>query len=205
VSAAFMGDDGEGGVCPAGFAIEALNRTSGIRVIAGAAVSPGQSVLVRGTTATDQGERVIEASSVTPAGSGQAAKPFHIANKSAGGGASGAQAAVVDNAATVPPRVSVGTNNVGLLMKISGRVTKVTNTGDYSGFFYLDDGSSLRDGAGWIGIKCRPPSNPPVPSNLPQQGDYVVVNGVMGVRQVSGHNARYFWTVTLQVLSGAGR
>jgi hypothetical protein len=101
----------------------------------------------------------------------------------------------------MPPRVSFGTNNVGLLMKISGRATKVTSAGDYSGFFYVDDGSSLRDGAGWIGIKCRPPSSPAAPSNMPQQGDHVVVSGAMGVGQVSGRADRYFWTTGWQRVS----
>lgn len=197
VTAAFMGDDGNGGVCPVGFAIENSNRASGIRVISSTTVSPGQSVLIRGTTAPDNGERVIEASSVTQVATGQIVpKPVYVRGKSTAGGPSGAQVAVVDDALITPRRMSIGTSNVGILMTISGRVTQVTNTGGYSGSFYVDDGSCLRDGSGHTGILCRPPSTPPAPSILPALGSYVVVTGVMGVRQVNGIEARHLWTTT---------
>lgn len=101
------------------FYVENPNRTSGICVVwSGAAPSPGM-VDVYGELATNSaGERYIDASSFTIAGSGSV-KPLGLTNRRLGGGnwcydsETGAGAVTGGN----------GLNNIGLLVKTWGRVT----------------------------------------------------------------------------------
>lgn len=82
-----------------------------------------------------------------------------------------------------------GLSNIGLFTKIFGKVTKVENTYGYAGYFYVDDGSGLKDNSGFVGIKCRPPSFSNA-GDLPTEGQTVEVTGVIGI----ANGARYFWT-----------
>ncbi|MCE5198903.1 MAG: hypothetical protein ABFD54_14675 [Armatimonadota bacterium] len=205
VTARFMGDTGS----IIGFSIEHPERTSGVRVISTASVLRGYKVSVQGRAVTLDGERVIDTSgpdsSVTIISKGNtAASPLYLNNKAVCGGAFGAQPAVVDNA---PDTLSTGLNTVGLYAKIFGRVTYVANTGNYSGYFYLDDGSGLWDGsvdasgAPISGVRCRPAQAfNGLPGPMPQENTYVTALGVVGVQKVNGHNARYFWTVSWKAL-----
>jgi hypothetical protein len=104
----------------------------------------------------------------------------------------------VDDAAT--DKMSVGLNNVGLLMTVWGNVTAVNDLGTYDSYFYVDDGSGLRDGttdpytdAPNIGIRCRPAQEFGA-ATVPEQGIYVTVTGVMGVHQIDDKNTRLLWT-----------
>ena len=187
-----------------GFAIEEPDRSSGIRVISGSSILPGDNVNIEGTAVTMDGERVIAASSVTVNSSGnETPAPFAIDNKDTGGDAYGAQAAVVDNATSDPIKMSKGVNNIGLLMTIRGKV------GTYycgDSYFYVDDGygihnedydfeTGLKDGSGRIGIRCRPAyTGNGIFGARPAAGKYVEVTGVMGETKINGRNARYFWT-----------
>ena len=99
------------------------------------------------------------------------------------------------------PAMSTGLNNIGLYVTVFGKVTRAEwDLNDYwNSYFYVDDGSGLKDGTGNIGIRCRPAwvivQFPPVPS---QDSRYVGVTGVMGIQQINGVNCRVLrtWSFT---------
>ncbi len=64
-----------------------------------------------------------------------------------------------------------GLNNIGLLITTWGNVTYAG-----SGFFYVDDGSLINDGSGYVGVKVY--SAAPVVA-----GQFVSVTGISGCEQ----------------------
>ncbi|HUV05473.1 MAG TPA: metallophosphoesterase family protein, partial [Armatimonadota bacterium] len=210
VSANFYGDAGGGGFGRTGFAVEAGDRSNGIRVVSNAAVSPGYSMTVEGTAATVDGERVINATSVAVNSTGNSTPlPFVCQTLDTGGGTYGGQGAVVNDATQSPAMMCRGLNNVGILMRIQGEVRASVFDSTYgNSYFYVDDGygvhndvwnyeAGVKDGSGNIGVRCRPASTGSgSPGALPAVGDYVDVTGVIGVKQVYGCNARYIWTTS---------
>lgn len=192
VTAKFYDD---GGVVN-GFAVQDAARCSGIRVSASSNVKPGDIVDITGTAATANGERIVNATSVSIQSSiSPVPAPICMSIRNTGGGDFGNQAAVVDDACAIPARMSIGLNNIGMFVKVCGKVTAVNETGAYNGCFYVDDGSCLNDGSGNTGIMCRPPADGSGnASALPKVGDYVVVSGVLGVNQIITLNVRYLWT-----------
>lgn len=201
VTASFYGDS-LGKYVPVGFAIETPNRSGGIRVVSSQSVKPGDAVTISGSSALASGELVIQASQVSVTSSNNTIpKAVGISGlASGGGGIDGVQNPVVDDSAKGTP--GRGLDNVGMLVKLCGKVTASAYTGNYDGYFYIDDGSSIHDGSGNTGIKCRPASNMEYPLPLPNVGDYVVVTGVMGTNNSGGTNARYFWTKSVQTVIG---
>lgn len=132
------------------FYIEALNRSAGIRVATNESVYEGDMVIVAGTLATVEGERQINASDVGVMWSGSVLpEPLGMVRLSA------------------PP----GLDEKGLLARYWGRITAAPFG---SGYFYIDDGTGLNDGSGYIGIRVRGVA-PPDPI-----GKYVVVTGIAG-------------------------
>ncbi len=192
VSAVLYADGGS----RAGFAVEDSGRTTGIRVISTSAISAGSAVKVQGVVSTVNGEKVVDATSgyVNVISSGEPVPlPLGMQNRSIAGGAFGEQAAVVDDAGS--STMSLGCNDVGLLVKTSGRVTSVVSTSTFEGYFYIDDGTGLNDGSGNLGVRCRPSANANGSiAALPTTGSYVVVTGVSGVTQINNTNVRYIWT-----------
>jgi len=149
------------------FYIESEDRSSGIgayKYLHG--LTQGMKATISGNLTTSaQGERYVQATSVTQCGSGTV-DPIMMNNHDLGGGdwrynpATGAgQMGVKDG---------YGLNNVGLLVTLTGRVTYTGAT-----VFYIDDGSELHDNSGRTGIKVAA-------SNLalPAQGYYVKVTGI---------------------------
>jgi len=224
VSAAFITEAGGGLYKPLAFAIEEVDKTvgsttvygrfSGIRVISNKAdLLPGDKVDIKGSTTMVDGERVISADTVTEeATPGAAPDPFSMANIDTGGGDYGYQGAVVNDATASTPAMCRGMNNVGILMKLRGKVTARVGTGVFADYIYVDDAyglqneewdyeTGLKDGSSTgsdlnIGIRCRPPAGPEGgPIYLPEVGDYVEVTGVMGVRKVNNINTRYLWSM----------
>lgn len=149
------------------FYIESEDRAMGIRVDKlGHGVTPGTRVTVYGTPAVHQGERIIKAVVILPEGDGYVA-PVGMSNKEVGGG-DWAYDPVLKTGQMGITGAS-GLNNIGLLVTTWGRVT-------YSepGFFYIDDGSGIKDGSGHTGIKVYgrvPTAEDPV-------GKWVKVTGI---------------------------
>ena len=71
----------------------------------------------------------------------------------------------------------VGLNNIGLLVKIWG---KVTDGG--ADWFAVDDGSGVDDGYDPIGVEV----NVPVGVTPPKKGEYVSVTGVSSCVRIGG-------------------
>lgn len=118
--------------------VEKPDRSSGIRFDAVGPFKAGDAVNLRGTLRVDDssGECDIApwdgwpatiASSASPA-------PFWLSHKSLGGASLGLQPGTEDGC---------GTNNIGLWVRVSGRVTQIDPRGDY---FYIDDGAGVLDG-----------------------------------------------------------
>lgn len=130
--------------------IQAPDRSSGILLsFAGnppAGLAAGDVVDVFGTTGKVSGEVALMNPIVTKTGTTASPKPLWLNNLAMGGGAHAQQAAVV-NQYSFPRVMADGLNNIGLLVKVSGKVRAI-------GFdwFYLDDGSNLDDGTGNIGV-----------------------------------------------------
>ncbi|MCE5199023.1 MAG: hypothetical protein ABFD54_05075 [Armatimonadota bacterium] len=182
------------------FAAEKENRSAAIRVISNTPVNLGDRVAIAGNTALVDGEFVINASTVSGTPSGITINPVAMNNKSTGGGAYGNQDAVYDDADAGV--LSTGANTIGLYTTIYGKVTQaVDDFPKYSTtYFYVDDGSGLKDGSGYTGIKCYAPTDWGY-YWIPANNDYVKVTGVMGVRQINGKNIRFFWTYSWDYIS----
>lgn len=135
--------------------IEDEDRSAGIRVLPGNAetyVSIGDRVAVSGKVLIQNGEAVIVGADITAGGSGVPLNPLYITSRDIGGAAPGIQPA------TLPGR---GLSNVGLLVRISGRITEYSSDGT-GVFVRLDDGSGSMVGSQVTpGIKVRgfPPTS----------------------------------------------
>lgn len=161
--------------------IEDANRVNGICVATGATVSLGDEVQCQGSMTTVSGERVLTASSVARVQSALSVpKKLGVNNQALGGGQFGLQGAVLNKISA--GRFSTGRNNVGLLVRVWGKVTYVDPSG---AFFYMDDGSAVTDGSGQIGIRVAC-------TNLtaPTAGSNVTMTGVSGATQVGANTVR---------------
>lgn len=144
------------------------DRAGGLR-LAGTfpALAVGNRVDISGTMETRQvsltpSERQLRLQTITVTGSGPAPVPLHMRTSQVGGGA-------------FPPylpgvRDGQGVNSMGLLVRVSGRVTAVLGQ-----YFYLDDGEAVPDVPGRVGVMVRWPSGtPPV-----TVGQMVTASGVV--------------------------
>lgn len=161
------------------FYIQESDRSSGIRVIAGPAtdnpapqigVSPGDLVTVSGVLSTINGERTIgyltaegQPRGVTYAvtGSGPPPAPLFMRVSNLGGGGLGPTSGAADGA---------GANNVGLLVRVAGRVLATDTDPRGVRVLYVDDGS---------GPPCGPARGFKLydTAATAQVGDLIVVDG----------------------------
>ena len=163
------------------FYIEADDRSSGISVQKNAhGLKAGMRANITGTVETDgDQERYIAASTAIENGSGNLL-PIALSNRDLGGSdlhstvAGGGQRGVLGG---------VGLNNVGLLVRIRGRVTY----GGY-GYFYIDDGAGLLDGSGHQGVLVL--GYMPLCSEMDPVGWYVEVTGISSLSTVNGSVCR---------------
>lgn len=141
--------------------------SSAIRVLTTTSVSPGQRVDVTGQVQTrvlsgQPSERQIASATVTALSAGSELPPINMNTLEVGGEAVGA---------LLPGVIGgVGLNNMGLLVRVTGRVTtKISSS------FWLDDGGGVVDPLGQAGIlvKCPDIHAPVIP------GDIVSVTGVI--------------------------
>ena len=141
---------------------------------AAAALQPGQVAMVAGQVGTNLSERYIQAWDVQSASGPGVPDPLGIRNASLGG----SPLTVYEQQI---PGV-VGLNNVGLLVKVWGRVTEVS-----AGDFHIDDGSHVTDSAPTVGVRVAASDAGIVP---PGVGQYVAVTGISGVTEVGGEPIR---------------
>ena len=167
------------GVMTAGFGgffyVENADRLYGIRVVWSGPAPGSGKVDVTGVLRTNPaGERYMEASGVTPAGSGSVT-PLGVANRLLGGAdwhydpATGAGQCGVWGEKTM--------NNIGLLVRIWGKVTLAGR-----GWFYIDDGSGVSDGSGIRGVYVDAEGR-----SVPSVGAYTCVTGISSCDRYLGH------------------
>lgn len=167
-------------IYPASFAVQAEDRSSGIICMGTTTAQVGDRCTVTGETSTSNGSRVLinpEVTSITP---GEPPQPLALVGRSMGGGEAGLQGAVVDDAAA--GRFAKGLSNVGLLMRITGKVDYIDPT---QVFFYLDDGSQISDGSGQVGVRVDMVGLP-----LPSLGTDVTATGVCSTTTINNKTVR---------------
>lgn len=170
------------------FYIEADDRSSGICVQKNShGLKAGMRASITGTVETDgDQERYIAAATATENGSGNLF-PIALSNRDLGGSdlhsgvTGGGQRGVLGG---------VGLNNVGLLVRIRGRVTY----GGY-GYFYVDDGAGLLDGSGHRGVLVL--GNMPLCPEMDPVGWYVEVTGISSLSTVNGNVCRSVLRLTV--------
>ncbi len=155
---------GKNGSVPSGyFYIQSPDRSSGIRVQGATAKTVGDLVSVTGTVETlPTGERYIAADSVTDNGSTSSVIPLTMVTKNVGGGTV---------APVVGPDGGVGLNNVGLLVKVEGKVNSKSGN-----VFYVNDDTTGN------GVKVQGVAGMPALNN----GDFVAVTGVVSLESIGG-------------------
>ena len=101
-----------------------------------------------------------------------------LPGKSLGGSPYGKQGGILDDTRT--GKASKGTNNIGLLVRTTGKVVKRG-----SNYFYIDDGSRLFDGTN-NGIYVKTKSG----ITVPQLNRRVSVTGISACEEIPGGNRR---------------
>lgn len=153
------------------FYVEDPDRLAGLKILV-ASQPPALGMLASavGQLVVDNGERSLQATATTTAGVTSCPLPFSVTNRSLGGGDFFWHHNGEDCGQQSISGAS-GLNNIGLLVRAWG---KVTHAGE--SFFYIDDGSGVRDGSGYAGVK--------VYGSLPEhEGD--AVGKVVGVNGIS--------------------
>lgn len=121
------------------FWIQELDGSAGIRVASGTAISPRALLNLNGVLKTVDGERRLNPVQLVNALAGPVLKPVFVSNQALGGQPLGLHAPGVTG--------GVGTNNIGLLVKLWGTVTAIG-----TGYYYIDDGAGLLDGSQTAGV-----------------------------------------------------
>ena len=145
--------------------------SSGIRVVTNqSGYVPGDVVNVSGKMSTQYyngypSERIITDATITKVSSQPAPKPRAMSCRSVGGGPMGSMVPGVRN--------GVGVNNIGLLVRIAGKVTF-----KFGNYIYVDDGSRVENlyslDTPKIGVMVRCPGSPDF-----SEGDVVGVTGIV--------------------------
>jgi len=152
------------------FYVQQSDRSCGIKVVGNIAPQRGDIVEVTGMLRTAGCERYIQASSGRVLQPGVAPTPLGAPNRALGG----ARALMVPGVAE-----GIGLNNVGLLMRSWGTVSRVSGT-QPNVVFYIDDGSHTVSDLGRTGIKVYSPGP------APEVGRLAVVTGVVTCEEADG-------------------
>ena len=162
--------------------VQSPDRSCGIGAI-GASASVGDIVDVAGLMQTVDGERLLNLAEARVTLAGQPPPiPLNMVCRDTGGGASGRQEAVTDDARVEPPAAATGLNNIGLLVRVAGRIVSPDSE---AGAFYLDDGSSVFNGSGNRGVRVSASG-----MTLPSEGEMYAVTGISGATVLDGKVVR---------------
>lgn len=147
------------------FYVEDPSRANGVRVNWTGTLPPtGKMATVIGYAGTDgaTGERYVSPDRVRT-GADATVAPLALTCGALGGSAFGAQAGITG---------AIGLNNIGLLVKVSGRVVDVDPAGAY---FYIDDGSSIWNARTHVATKVVART---AIDGRPYAGKWVTVTGI---------------------------
>lgn len=157
------------------FYIQQPDRACGIEVIGTSVV--GQRVSIVGTIYTGlNGERYIAMLGWGATPGTVPVAPLGMSNRALGGGDCAYDA--FSGAGQQGIAGCSGLNNIGLLVRTWGKVTLV---GRHPGWFYIDDGSGIRDGTGNVGIYVDAPG-----MSVPALGSFVGVTGISSCEYYNG-------------------
>ena len=153
------------------FYIESSNRSSGILVKkAGHTLASGMTAQIDGVLATNEdGEHYIVATEAAQCGIGSV-EPVYMIGRNLGGGLALGQRGV---------EAGAGLNNVGLLVKLTGKLKLVG-----CDYFVLDDGSKARDSLGSYGIRVMNLQYSPTYANK--------LVSVVGISSIIKVNNKYY-------------
>ena len=163
------------------FYVESADRSGGIGVL-GVVSGTGKTVIVEGVMNTIDGEHMIQSSLVKEGAAASVPLPFYLTLNSLGGGQLGLQGAVQDyrlvrhldsNGKPYWLRELFtygGANNIGLLVKTTGRVKIVGN-----GIFYIDGATGFDDGSRIKGTAVAWPFGD---DTMPPDGALVEIVGI---------------------------
>lgn len=159
--------------------VQDLDRASGIRVQgSGSAPTVGSQVTVTGMLTSLGPERMIADAETSATGNPGEPAPLALVSKALGGGDFNYQLGPpVRGQAGVSG--GFGVNNIGLLVRASGRVTEIG-----SDCFWIDDGPGLAADVGHVGVRVVASGIQP-PQEL-QQGAYALVTGVSSCAEIAG-------------------
>lgn len=157
------------------FYIQETDRSSGIRVVSTENMTRGKVVTLQGTIGTaPNGERQITPFTLTAASTlGTVPKPLGMTVRTLGGGGL-FDAATGAGQRGIPG--GVGLNNIGMLVRVVGLVTKATAL-----YFYIDDGSGAQDNSPYKGVRidCENVLSP-------NEGQFVAVTGISSLISSGG-------------------
>ena len=142
------------------FYVEESDRSAAIRINSTAAPAVNSIVNVTGTIGGSGAERYIAATGVRVHGTGSPIRPLALGNRCVGGSDLNPQTPGVET--------PLGPFNIGLLVKVSGRVSST-----FTGGFFVDDGSGFS-------VKVYSSVSPSV-------GQFVTATGVVGYEKPVGH------------------
>ncbi len=159
------------------FYLEAKDRSSGIRVESSdSLLQVGDTAFVSGLTMVDSnGEKCLVPNFIMRTGIGSIG-PVGMTHKTLGGGDWQFDPATGTGQQGIFG--SFGSNNVGLLTRVWGRVTACGR----QDWFYLDDGSGVQDGTGTIGVYVEAPG-----LLVPSRGSLVSVTGISSCEFYQGN------------------
>ena len=160
--------------------IEETDRKSGIRISTTNGTGISSLVNITGTMSTSSGERIVNVDTIEDAGAVVEALPYFMTIKSLGGSAFGLQQGLVEYSTNSTDKKLTnlsGENNIGLYVKICGKVTYSGN-----GYFYIDDGSNCYDDSGNSGVRIISPG-----ITSPSIGTKVIINGISSTYYSSGN------------------
>ncbi len=155
---------------PDAFYVEQPDRACGIRVEwSGHGLNVGQTVTVAGVVGTTaDGERMITPSYMCIS-EGQGLPALGMTSRSFGGAAS-ANYSATNGTGQQGVTGGTGLNNIGLLVKVSGKVTFVDPGGQ---FFTIWDGSAVQDADGHDGVRVWAAG-----LTLPAVDEFATVTGI---------------------------
>ncbi len=157
--------------------IQEPDSSAGIALYGASGLSVGDVVSVKGYLDRMNCERVVTSPQVFVVRSAsQVPRPLNMPAGRIGGHQPGLFGAGFPN--------SPGVMNLGLLVCVTGRVTKAG-----AGYFYLSDGSEVIDGSGFRGIRISlPPGVAP-----PEAGSVVSATGIAGCKDAGWGEARIIY------------
>jgi hypothetical protein len=163
--------------CTGGFYVQEPDEHQGVKVFSSAPVTAGDQVDVCGVMKGSGSERYLDCSSNPVMEAPGPGGPYPVAMSASTIGG------MALNASTPGVVGGIGPNNIGLLVTAYGKVTQ-RQTIDPK-YFYIDDGSGLKDGTATGGIENVGIRVIADPASYPE-GSYVAATGVISCFTSSG-------------------